>query len=41
MVFLLNVKMLILSDEEKIIHLVGVSNEFISYWYHIHSGLLY
>ena len=41
MVFLLNVKMLILTDEQKVIHLVGVSNEFIAYWYHFRSGLLY
>ena len=41
MVFPLNVKMLILNDEQKVIHLVGVGNEFIPYWYHIRSRILY
>ncbi len=41
MAFLLNVKMLILNDEQKVIHPVGVSNEFIAYWYHFCSGVLY
>jgi len=41
MLFLLNVKMLILTDEQKVIHLVGDINEFIAYWYHFCAGLLY
>jgi len=41
MIFLLNVKMLILTDEQKVIHLVGAINELITYWYHIRSRLLY
>jgi hypothetical protein len=41
MAFLLNVKMLILTDEQKVIHPVGAINELITYWYHICSRLLY
>ena len=41
MISLLNVKMLILNDGQKIIHPIGAFNEFIAYWYHIRASLLY
>lgn len=41
MAVLLNVKMLILSDEQKVIHHVGAINEFIPYRHHFRSGLFY
>ncbi len=41
MVSLLNVKMLILNDEQKVIHLTGVIDELITNWYHFCSGILY
>lgn len=37
----LNVKILILNDEQKIIHLIGAIDELIAYRYHFRSGLLY
>ncbi len=37
----LNVKMLILNDEQKNIHPIGTFNEFVPYRYHIRSSLLY
>jgi len=37
----LNVKMLILNDEQKNIHPIGTTNEFVAYWYYIRSSLLY
>ena len=41
MVALLNVKMLILNDEQKGIHLAGVVDELITYRHHFCSGVLY
>lgn len=36
-----NVKMLILNDEQKVIHLIGAINEFIVGRYHFRSSVLY
>ena len=41
MIRLLNVKMLILNDEQKAIHHINTVNEFITRWYNICTGLLY
>jgi hypothetical protein len=41
MVFSLNVKMLILNDEQKVIHHAGAANELVPYWYHFRSGILH
>ncbi len=41
MIRALNVKMLILNDEQKDIHPVGTFNEYVTYWYHIRTSLLY
>jgi hypothetical protein len=41
MVSLLNVKMLILNDEQKVIHLAGVVDELITNGHHFCSGILY
>ena len=38
---LLNVKMLILNDEQKVIHLIGALNEFVSNRHHFCSGVLH
>jgi len=37
----LNVKMLILIDEQKNIHPIGAINEFVTYRHHICSSVLY
>jgi len=41
MIGMLNVKMLILNDEQKAIHHISAFNEFITSWYYSCSGLLY
>ena len=41
MISALNVKMLILNDEQKNIHPIGTFNEFISNRHHIRTSLLY
>ena len=41
MISALNVKMLILGDEQENIHPTGTFNEFISNRYHIRSSLLH
>jgi hypothetical protein len=41
MISVLNVKMLILNDEQKAIHHIGAINEPIARWHNFRTGLLY
>jgi len=41
MISMLNVKILILNDEQKVIHHTGTINELVFSGYHFRSGILY